>query len=1147
MSADAGGSAAGRAGTGGQVRIDLLGPVSARRGAVPLALGPVRRQAVLAALILRAPAFVTYRQLLDDVWGAETPGTGHRVLSSYVYSLRKALDVAGAGAARSVIRGGRGGYRLVPEGVSTDLGDLAEQVGRIHRAKAAGDLGAALVGSGRALELFRGEPLPGLPGPLAGTERERLARQRRTVLQDRAECLVLLGRHPEALDALMAAPLAQPHDEPLAGLRMRALYGSGRQAEALDLYRETRRRLLDELGMEPGEELRRVHQAVLRGDDHLLLGRPAGLSAAGAPAAGGVEPARGAAEGGPGDVGDVGADPGAVEAEGSSAGRRLPEGDGRPGGSGRPGGTGGPDGFGGPGGTGRPGGPGRPGGTGSPNGSGGPGGPGGTGRPDGFGGPSGPSGPSGPGRPGGTGSPDGSGRPGETGRPAVPGRSDGSGPAGRSHPHPRPRARVRRNDLPGDTACLVGREEELALLTAPVSPEGVSVVAVDGTAGVGKTALVVRAARAIGDTYPDGCLFVDLHTHGAAHESVGPERALRRLLRAVRGSGDEIPDDLDDVADLVAAWRAATSELRLLLVVDDARSAAQVRPLLPAGPGSRVLVAGRQRLLGLDADLRLTVEPLDTGDAVGLLRELIGESRADREPEEAAELARRCGGLPLALRIASARLQNRPSWTLAFLAGRMSDDVRGLGELRAGDRSVEAAFRMSYDQLSPELRRGFRALGLAPTARFDVLTLAAMLGAPREEAEELLEDLVDASLLQQPHPGRYRLHDLVRAHARRLATEAPEEAAGYRTAVLDLYTAAGRIAGDWGPDGFPTGSGTTGPAPFPGWREASAWLKAAGGELVDVVAYAAAAGRFDHACWIAEALVDPLVHQGRHPECRAVLELALPCADLAADRRMPSALRNCMGMVDIYQGRFPQAHTWFTEALRLGRGQDDLREQARAVAGMGAAEWILGDVEEALAHLGEAVELAPRLGDDWLSGIALCNLGAVHSQQGRHEQALEHYATAVAIAEKNGRPRAIGNALCFAADAHLALGRHAEATHLLRRAVELAREAEDLPLHAASLSRLATAEHVQGSLRSAVDIHREALSTLTPGASTWLEMEVRVRLGSTYAASGRRAEARHEFETALALPGAGDHPRQNTMAREGLRAVDARGPGEQEK
>ncbi|WP_460037237.1 AfsR/SARP family transcriptional regulator [Streptomyces cavourensis] len=1001
----------GEARTDGRVRIELLGPVGARRGTAPLALGPVRRQAVLAALILRAPALVTYRQLLDDVWGLETPGTGHKVLSSYVYSLRRALDEPGAGAARSVIRGGRGGYRFESGAARTDLADLAEEAARAHRAKTAGDLEAALTHADRALELFRGEPLP---GPLAATERERLARQRRTLHQDRAECLVLLGRHADALDALMAAPLSHPHDEPLAGLRMRALYGTGRQAEALAHYQEMRHRLLEDLGMEPGEDLRQVHQAVLRRDDERLLGRRGRGSdrrEPGAPAPGAAEPSPRAAE-----------------------------------------------------------------------------------------------------------------------PPA----------AGRGEP-PRGRRAPARNDLPGDTACLVGREEELALLTAPVSPEGVSVVAVDGTAGVGKSALVVRAARALADAYPDGCLYVDLHTHGAAHESVGPQRALRRLLRAVRGSGDEIPDDLDEMADLVAAWRTATSELRLLLVVDDADSAAQVRPLLPAGPGSRVLVAGRRRLLGLDADLRLTVEPLETDDAVGLLRDLIGRSRADREPEEAAELARRCGGLPLALRIASARLQNRPSWTLAFLAGRMSDDLRSLGELRAGDRSVEAAFRMSYDQLTPELQRGFRALGLAPTARFDALTLAAMLGAPREEAEDTLEDLVDASLLQQPHPGRYRLHDLVRAHARRLAAEAPEEAAADRTAVLDLYVAAGRAAGDWGPGGFPADARTSGPSPFAGWREAAAWLKAAGGELVDVVAYAAATGRYDHACWIAEALVDHLVHQGRYPDCRAVLESALPCADLAADRRMASSLRSCLGMVDIYQGRFPEAHTWFTEALDLGRARGDLREQARAAAGLGAAEWILGEVGSAVAHLDEAVELAPRTGDDWLSVIARCSLGAIHSQQGRHQEALDHASAAAATAERSGRPRVISNALCFTADTLLALDRHTEATELLQRAVQLAGDPEDLALYAASLSRLATVAHLQGSLHSAVDIHREALSTLTPSASTWLEMEVRVRLGTTYAAAGRPTEARHEFEKALTLPAAADHPRQYGRAHEGLRALDAAG------
>ncbi|MCX5394706.1 BTAD domain-containing putative transcriptional regulator [Streptomyces sp. NBC_00094] len=967
---------------------------------------------MLAALVLRAPALVTYGQLLDDVWGTEPPGTGHRVLPSYVYALRKTLDAADAGPARSVLQGGPGGYRILSGDVRTDLADLAEQAALAQRAKAAGDLDAALDHGDRALELFHGEPLTGLPGPLADSERHRLAAQHRVVRQDRAECLVLLGRYGDALDDLVVTSLAHPHDEPLAALRMRALYGIGRQAEALTVYRETRHRLLDELGVEPGEDLRRVHQAVLRRDGRLLLGRAAG-----------------------------------PREDTASAG-------------------------------------------------------GGTRRRDSL---------------------------------PVQRRGDGSGGSG-----------LRRNELPGDTACLVGREAELALLTAPVPPGAVSVLTIDGTAGVGKTALVVRAAWALGDAYPDGCLFVDLHAYGAAHESVGPQRALRRMLRAVRGPGGDEPlgavsdvddpDDPDDVGDLVTAWRAATSGLRLLLVVDNARSAEQVRPLLPAGPGSRVLVAGRQRLSGLDADLRLTVEPLGPGDAVGLFRELLGESRADREPEAARELARRCGGLPLALRIASARLQNRPSWTLAFLADRMSDDVRSLGELRAEDRSVEAAFRMSYDQLAPELRRGFRALGMAPTARFDGLALAAMLGRSREEAEDVLEDLVDASLLAEPHPGRYRLHDLVRAHARRLAAETPEQAGADRAAVLRLYAAAGRIAGDWGPEAFPTGEDVTG-SPFAGWAEASAWLDAAGGDLVDVVAYAAAAGEFDHACWIAEALVDHLVRQGHFHECRTALDHALACADTATDRRMPSSLRVCMGIVDVYQGRFRQARTWFTEALRYARCQGDPRDQARAIAGLGAATWPLGGTKEALTHLTEALELADGLGDDWLTGMANCNLGAIHSGQGRHEQALDHYATALALAEKNGRPRTISSTLCFAADAQLALGRHVEATSLLRRAAELAREAEDLPLRAAGLSRLASVEHERGDLRSAVDTHHEALSTLTRHTSTWLEMGVRIRLGSTYAAAGRHTEARQEFRTALSLPGAGDHPREYAMARDGLTGI----------
>ncbi|WP_328946886.1 tetratricopeptide repeat protein [Streptomyces sp. NBC_00250] len=1039
----------GTADAGGDLQIDLLGPVRAGRAGAPLVLGPARRQAVLAALVLRSPDFVTYQQLLDDVWGATPPGTGHRVLPSYVYALRKTLDEPGTEGGRSVIRGQRGGYRLMPSGVRTDTAELAREAGNAQRAKAAGDLDAALDHGSRALDLFRGEPLPGLPGPLAVAERQRLVRQRRVLLQDRAECLVLLGNYPAALDTLLSTPLSQPHDEPLAALRMRALYGSDRQAEALSVYSETRRRLIDELGVEPGEELRRIHQAVLRRDDLPLLGRT-------------VRPRPAAAF-----------DPEGNGPQDPSPGHSA---------------SGGRDGL-----------------------------------------------PSG------------------TDQPHDPAGSDRTDLPGRARPWPR------RNELPGDIACLVGREEELALLTTPVSPDAVSVMTVDGTAGVGKTALVVRAAWTLGDAHPDGCLFVDLHAHGAAHENVTPQRALRRMLRAVRGEDDVLPelangphgpDDADDatdvLADLVTAWRAATSGLRLLLVVDNARSAEQVRPLLPAGPGSRVLVVGRQRLTGLDADLRLTLEPLGTGAAVGLLRELVGGLRTVGEPEAARELARRCGGLPLALRIASARLQSRPSWTLAFLARRMSDDAHGLAELRAEDRSVEAAFRVSYDQLGPELQRGFRALGTNPTARFDRLTLAWMLGSSREEAEDVLEDLVDASLLQQPHPGQYGLHDLVKAHARRVAGEAPEEAAEDRDAVLHLYTAAGRMASDWGPGSFPalaTGaavpSSTTARSPFAGWREASVWLSSMGGELVDVVAFAAAGGHADHACLLAEALVDHLAGHGHHHECRTALELALACADAATDRRMPAALRNCMGVLDVYQGRFRQAGAWFAEALLYSRAGGDVREEARAIAGTGVVLGQLGDTEKALSGLEKALRLASGLADDWLTGVSHCNIGSLHHQLGRHEEALWHYSTALALAEKNGRPRTISSTLCFVAEIELALGRYEAATNLLRRAAALADEVENLPLRAATLSRLAAAEHTRGDLRSAVDLHHEALSALTPHTSTWLEMGVRIRLGSTYAAMGRHTDAQQEFRAALALPGADDHAREFGMARQGLEATDA--------
>ncbi|WP_399084163.1 AfsR/SARP family transcriptional regulator [Streptomyces sp. BBFR2] len=976
------------AGDGGRWRIAVLGPVRAWRDGAPLALGPARRRAVLAALVLRPDTRVSHEQLLDDVWGAHPPPTGRRVLPSYVYPLRKALDPPGTPPARSVIRSDRGGYLFRTDGVLLDTAELAAHTDAAHRARTAGDPATAADRLAAALALLGDEPLSGLPGPFAHTERQRLACRRPALQRDRLACLVDLGRAAETLDGLAALCAADPYDEALAALRMRALHDSGRQAAALEVHQEMRTRLRDELGVDPGEELRRTHQAVLRSDDerlHAPQTRP----------------------------------PGATPP-----------------------------------------------------------------------------------------------------RPAV-------------------------DDLPAGPTRLIGRERELAHLTEELTSDGVTVLAVDGVAGVGKSAFVLHTARTLRARHPDGCLFTDLRTHSADRRPLDPRRVLRRLLRAVGAPGSEVPEDLDD---LTAAWRAATSARRLLLVLDDVRDAEQIRPLLPAGPGSTVLVAGRRRLPGLDADRRVTLDPLGGDAGLALLRDLVGAARADREPAATRQLVRLCDGLPLALRIAGARLQTRPSWTLTSLVERMTGDEHRLGELRAGDRSVEAAFRLSYDHLAPEQRRGFRALGLAPTVEFDVRTSAAMLHRPPHEAERLLESLVDASLLHQPGPGRYRLHDLVRAHARRLAAENPDETAAARTAGLRLYLDAGRITSDWGPDGFPTGPRPT--DAFTDWQDADGWLDAAGGELADVVAHAAALGETDQACWIAEALSDYFARRGRYHECRGALRTALARADASGDPRMPGALRNCMGITDIYQGRHEQGRAWFTEVLQLDGARVDLREQARALGGLGAAELQAGRPEHALVHLTAALAVARRLGDNWLNAMGLCILGALHHTRRRHEQALACYTAALTHAEANGRPRMIAKTLAATADVHLDLGHFGEARALYRHAADLAQRSGDVLLHAITLTRMGSAEHGAGNLPAATALHHQALarhgmlSPLSEPHRDRLEMDIRYRLGRTYSAAGRVLEAREQFRTVLTLPGADAHPEQRALALEALRESGAEGRGE---
>ncbi|MEU0036487.1 BTAD domain-containing putative transcriptional regulator [Streptomyces sp. NPDC006333] len=256
------------------LRFEVLGPLRARRAGTPLELGPVKRQAVLAALLLRQGAMVSRERLLDAVWGEEPPAGGHKVLPTHINSLRTVLDPEGTPPAESVIRSGKGWYRFVVEEVRLDTADLDKRGDEALRTVASGDLATAVDQLSVAIGLFRGEPLAGLPGPFAQEERQRLEERRRTLRLEQLKCLVFLGRFGDALDDLSGLSASDRYDESLAALRMRVLYGRGRQAEALKSYEDLRVQLRDELGTAPGEELRRVHEAVLHQDSAFLLSPP---------------------------------------------------------------------------------------------------------------------------------------------------------------------------------------------------------------------------------------------------------------------------------------------------------------------------------------------------------------------------------------------------------------------------------------------------------------------------------------------------------------------------------------------------------------------------------------------------------------------------------------------------------------------------------------------------------------------------------------------------------------------------------------------------------------------------------------------------------------------------------------------------------
>ncbi|MFD0149441.1 hypothetical protein ACWGQ4_00245 [Streptomyces sp. NPDC055721] len=339
--------------------------------------------------------------------------------------------------------------------------------------------------------------------------------------------------------------------------------------------------------------------------------------------------------------------------------------------------------------------------------------------------------------------------------------------------------------LPRSAADFTGRTAELVWVSELVyeqSAPGVGVVGVvTGSAGVGKTTLAVRAAHALRPSHPDGVLFLDLL--GMSRHPLPVGDALRLLLGALGVPEQRIPGDVPGRA---AQYRSALRDKRVLVVLDDASTEEQVRPLLPGGGAGSVLITGRRLLAGLEGVRRLVLGPLALRESVAMLTGILGAHMAsDGEPAH-IRLAELCGGLPLALRIIGNRLVSRPGWDAAELAGRLEREDRRLDQLQAGDLKIAHAFAMSYEQLADSSRRMFRRLAAVPAADFDASLAAVAGGVPVEEAWDALDSLVDLGLLHDTDAGRYRFHDLVRLFARERLRE--EEATAEREALTGRLT-----------------------------------------------------------------------------------------------------------------------------------------------------------------------------------------------------------------------------------------------------------------------------------------------------------------------------------------------------------------------
>ncbi|MFD7967986.1 AfsR/SARP family transcriptional regulator [Streptomyces clavifer] len=940
---------------GGELRFEVLGPVRARRGNQVLPSGSPQQRALLAALLLRDGRTATAAELIDALWGDDPPPQALATVRTYASRLRKTLG-------QDTLVSESGGYAVRIHRDALDLTHAQDLAAEAEKSRSRGDRSRARTLINKLLGLWDGQALASVPGPYADNQRSSLEEWRLQLTETRLDLDLEVGCHAEAVSELTALTAAHPLRERLRELLMVALYRSGRQAEALAVYADTRRLLAEELGVDPRPELAQLQQRILRADEDLA--RPVDEPA---PAATPVRPAQ------------------------------LPA--------------------------------------------------------------------------------------------TVP-------------------------DFTGRASFV--RELGARLVTSEGSVMAVSALA--GIGGVGKTTLAVHVAHQARPHFPDGQLYVDLQ--GAGARAAEPETVLGSFLRALGTPDSAIPDSLDERA---ALYRSTLDGRRILVLLDNAHDAAQIRPLLPGTPGCAALVTSRVRMVDLAGAHLVDLDVMSPEEALQLFTRIVGAERVNSEREAALDVVAACGFLPLAIRIAASRLAARRTWTVSVLAAKLADERRRLDELQAGDLAVKATFELGYGQLEPAQARAFRLLGLADGPDISLAAAAALLNLETHTAEDLLEALVDTSLLESAAPGRYRYHDLVRLYARSCAErdeQPPAEREAALSRLLDFYlaTAAGVYAlerpGDrtvehLDPTEYP---GIT----FADHRTALDWLYTNAGSLLSCAHQSAARGTIRRSVDLMLAAKD-LAESGANSRQFEAAAMAVRDAAVAAgDPRSEARARTTLAQVHSTAGRFGQAEDEARRAMLLAPATQDVWTHCNAPNELGIIAGYRSRLEEAEGLLQQAIAAFRADGNRPGEASALCNLSRVQLAIGHTESAVELADRGVALYNRLGLTLRLANGRYALGLALARAGRQDEAQDRLHEALAVFRDSRQRLWEGMTLFRLAEVHLSADRSAQAAALAEQALTVLLHIGGEWRRANVLTVLGQALERIGQADRAQVCWREALA-------------------------------